>query len=350
MKIIKKSFIILIFFGYFFIFGRQLEPEISFIPLWVENVGSGKVVTGDINDEFIDFRLDGKFGYLNGRGEILFSENLLYGVAIDSDGFINYSSQNDVLVLKNNKGQFLTAIELSGYPYFISDRRFIISYDSNGISEIDHEGSVIWRTTFSSSISSLSASSSLIFVGTVDGRIILLDSTGRIVYSHNTRNSRINVVYGGSVSSDNEHMMTVTGIEPQVLTLWNKSGDEYQVEFTWSLSSELRRHAAVGFSDDGLFAYVEAEEEILLIELKNKKLYSVPMTGRLQSISFFGDSSLVYILGKDHEGSYLVILETDGSPLFYSRLAGNEVMLKKDLNKIILGIDKNLITYDLESL
>ncbi len=325
-----------------------MDPEVSFIPRWVENVESGK--PGDSNDGFLDFHLDGKFGYLNSKGEILFSENLLYGVAIDQNGFINYSRQNDVLVLKDNEGQFLTTIKLSGYPYFFSNRRFIISYDSNGISEIDRDGNIVWGLAFSSSISSLYVNSSLTFVGTVDGRIILLDSSGSVIYSHNTRSSRINVVYGGSVSSDGELMLTLTGIEPQLLTLWNKSGDDYQVQSTWSLSSELRRHAAAGFSDDGLYAYLEAEDELILIELKNKKLYSIPMTGRLQNIYFYGDSRLIYILGQDNSGPYLMISETDGNPLFYTRLLGKEVMLKKILNRIILGIDTNLIAYDLESL
>lgn len=350
MKIIKKSFIILIFLSYFFIFGRQLEPEISFIPRWVENTEIDDIKGGEVKDGLLDFHLDGKFGYLNRNGKVLFAENLLFGVAIDQSGFINYSKRNDLLVLKDTEGRFLNTIELSGYPFFSSNRRFIISYDSNGISEIDQEGSTIWGETFGSSISSVSVTNFLVFAGTVDGRIRLLDSAGNIIFSHDTKNSRINVVYGGSISSDGEFMLSITGIEPQFLTLWNKSGADYQVQSTWSLNSELRRHAVTGFSEDGLYAYVEAEEELLLIELNNKKIFSIPLTGRLQNINFYGDSRLVYILGQDNNGPYLMIFETDGNILFNTRLSGKDVILKKDLNRIILGIDKNLIVYDLESL
>ncbi len=350
MKIIKKSFIILIFLGYFFIFGQQLDPEISFIPLWVESLGTEEVRGMDVEDRFMNFRLDGKFGYLNSNGEVLFSENLLYGVAIDNNGYINYSRQNNVLVLKDMEGQFLSTVKLSGYPYFSARRRFVISNDSNGISEIAGEGGIVWKKAFSSSISSVSVTNSLTLIGTINGRIQLLESKGNVLFSHDSKGSRINVVYGGSVSLDGEVLITVTGIDPQLLSLWEKRGDGYQVQSTWSLSPELRRHAVTGFSDDGVYAYVEADNEVLIIELKNKKLHSVPMTGRLQNIYFYGKSSLIYILGKDESGPYIMISETDGNILFYQRLSGEEVMLKKNLNRIILGIDKNLIGYEMESM
>ena len=350
MKIIKKSFIILIFLSYFFIFGRQLESEISFIPLWVENIEFEGLVSEEIKENSIDFRLDDKFGYLDRNGRVLFVENLLFGVAIDQDGFINYSRQNEVLVLKDREGFFINTIDISGYPYFSGNRRFILSYDSNGISEIDHEGSLVWQKTFSSSITSLSVAGSFLFLGTVDGGIRLMDSSGSVVFDYITKNSRINVIYGGAVSSNGELMMTISGLEPQLLTLWTKDGSEYQEQITWSLQTELRRHAIAGISEDGLYAYVEIEEELLLIELKNKKLFSIPITGRLQNIYFNGNSELIYVLSQDSNGSYLLISETDGKKLFYNRLPGNGSMLKEGFGRIILGIDTNLISYGVESL
>jgi WD40 repeat protein len=350
LKLIGKIFIILIFFCYFFLFGRPLDPEISFSPLWVENLELKSVNPVGDEDYLIDFNLDGKFGYLDRNGSIIFSENLLYGVAIDQNGFISYSRQNDVLVLKDKEGLFINTINLSGYLYFSANRRFIISYDSNGISEIDKDGNIVWKKTFSSSISSVSADGSIVFVGTVDGRIRLIDLKGEILFFEDTRTSRINIVYGGAVSFNNDLMLTVTGIEPQLLSLWNKPGGNYQVQSSWVLADELRRHAVTGFSDDGLYGYVEAEGELLVLNLKHNKLHSIPMTGRLQNIIFPGDSGLIYMMGNDSDGLYLKILEPEGNCLFYSRLPGKEAMLRKDLNRIYIGIDESLIGYDMESM
>jgi len=307
--------------------------------------------TGDEkNGSLIDFSINGKFGYLNRNGNVLLSENLLYGVAIDSEGFISYSRQNNVLVLKDSEGIFVDTIDLSGYPFFSGNRRFVISYDSNSLSEIDMDGSVLWKKTFSSSLSAVSVTKTLVFAGTVDGRIRLIDLDGDILFFKDTRGSRMNIVYGGAVSSDDEIILTLTGIDSQLLTLWNKVDDDYQVQSTWSLTSELRRHAVAGFSNDGLFAYVEAEDELIIIGLKNKRLYSIPTTGRIQNIIFPGNSLLAYIMGRDSDGFYLIISEAEGNVLFYTRIPGEDVMLRKDGNRIIIGINNNIIGYEMESL
>jgi putative pyrroloquinoline-quinone-binding quinoprotein len=350
LKIIKNTIIILLGLGYFLIFGQILRPEISFTPQWINNLES-VVNDPDMKDNnFIGFNLNGKFGYINNSGKILFSDNILFGIAIDKLGFISYSRQNNVLVLKDREGMFIDTIETAGYPYFTDDRRFIINYDISGMSEIDVEGSILWKYNFGSSISSVSASESLVFIGTADGRFRLIDLTGEVVFSKDTKESRINIVYGGSISSNNEIILTVTGIEPQLLALWNKSGNEYQIDSSWSLNSDLRRNAVTGFSDDNLYAYLETDEELVLIELKNNNLISIPVTGRVQHLDFPGDSLLLYVLGQDERGYYMIISETDGNVLYRSRLSGNNVMLNNDIDKIILGIDKNIIGYTMGSM
>ncbi len=350
MKIIKNSFIILIFISYFLIFGKPLTPELSFIPVFVEDLELERIGSDTSEDSFINFELNGKFGYMDGKGGILFSENILYGVAVDKSGFINYSRQNNVLVLRDRDGHYVNRVDLAGYPFFTQERRFILSYYNNGISEIDQEGNILWRKTFSSSVSSVSATDSLTFVGTVDGSVRILNLDGDILFLEDTRASRINIVYGGSISLNSKNLVTVTGIEPQLLSLWISTGNSYDVEATWTLNSELRRHAVTGFSDDGLFAYVEADEELLFIELKTKKMYSIPISGRLQHLSLKGDSGLVHVLGLDQKGYYYIISELKGNILFNTRLSGDNVFLKKDGNRIIIGIENSLIGYDMVSM
>ena len=350
MKIIKRSFIILIFITYFFVFGRELPSEITYIPLWVEDLKKTDMFVRDGKQVPESFRLNGKFGYLYNNGKITYLEDLLYGVAADDNGFISYSRQNDVLVIRDIDGQFLNTIEIAGYPFFSGGRRFIISYDNNRISEIDGTGSIIWQKTFSSSITEVSAASSLVFIGTVDGKFRLIDSVGAVVFFHATKTSRINVVYGGSVSENGDHILTVSGVDPQLISHWSRNGDDFRIESTWRIDMELRRHAVTGFSDDDLFAFIEAEDELLLLELKKNKLISIEITGRLQHIDFPGSSELIHAVGRDDDGLYLVTAETDGNQLFYTRLAGTDIMFMRDQNRIILGIDSKLIGFDMESM
>ncbi len=350
MKIIKRFFIILILITYFFIFGRHLPSEITYVPLWVEDLKRADLFDRNSEQDPESFRLNGKFGYLYGNGKITYLDDLLYGVAIDETGFISYSRQNDVLVIRDTEGLFLNTIELAGYPFFSGNRRFIISYDNNRISEINTIGTIIWQKTFSSSITSVSAAESLLFIGTVNGEFRLMDLTGKVVFIHAGTTSRINVVYGGTVSENGNYILTVSGIDPQLIMFWGRNGDGYRIESTWSIDRELRRHAVTGFSEDGLFAFVEAEDELLLIELKKKKLNSIKITGRLQYIDFPGEAELIHSIGKDEDGLYLMTVETDGDQLFYTRLTGTDIMFKRDHKRIILGLDSKLIGFDLESM
>ena len=348
MKIIKRFFIILIFITYFFVFGRQLPPEITYVPLWVEDLKIADIFARNSDQTPESFRLNGKFGYLYNDGKITYMEDLLYGVAVDDNGFISYSRQNDVLVVRDIDGQFLNTIDLPGYPFFSGTRRFIISYDNNRISEINNAGTIIWQKTFSSSITEISAVPSLVFIGTADGKFCLIDSTGTVVFSHATKTSRINVVYGGTVSENGNYLLTVSGIDPQLISLWSKDSDGYRVDSSWEIEQELRRHAVTGFSDDGLFAFVEAEDELLFLEIKKNKVKSIQITGRLQNIDFPGSSELVHAVGRDDKGLYLITAEVDGDHLFHTRLAGTDILFRRDQNRIILGLDSTLIGFNVE--
>lgn len=350
MKIIKRFFIILIFITYFFVFGRHLPSEITYIPLWVEDLKITDIFARNSDQIPEPFRLNEKFGYLYNNGKITYMEDLLYGVAADGNGFISYSRQNDVLVIRDIDGRFLNTIDLAGYPFFSGNRRFIISYDNNRISEINNTGTIIWQKTFSSSITEISAVPSLVFIGTVDGKFSLIDSMGTVVFSHAIKTSRINVVYGGTVSENGDHILTVSGIDPQLISLWSRDSDGYRIDASWEIDQDLRRHAVTGFSDDGLFAFVEAEDELFFLELKKNKVKSIQITGRLQNIDFPGAYELVHVVGRDDNGLYFMATEIDGDQLFYTRLVGTDILFIRNQNRIILGIDSKLIGFDMESM
>jgi hypothetical protein len=347
LKIIKSVFIVVIFISYFYIFCRTLPPEISYTAVRVENINSSEVYHNTSGQDVMPFQLNGKLGYMDAEGKITYMENLLYGAAIDKNGFINYSKQNEVLVYKDNEGSFLNTVDIAGYPYFTESRRFIISYDSNETSEIDMESNILWHRTFASSLSSLSANESLVLIGTMDGRLQLINKFGNIVFAHDMKESRINVIYGGSVSADGENLLTISGIDPQIMTLWAFSDDNYYIEANWSLNSELRRSSITGFSDDGSFAYSEADGQLLLINLKNNRVHSIKMTGRIQNIDFPGKNELIHILFRDEEGYYLSVIENDGDSLYNIRLAGSNILLKRDADRVVFGINSSLITYNM---
>ncbi len=350
MKIIRRSFVVIILIIYFIIFGRVLPVEISIVPEWSANLDTISFSKPDPDSDPEPFRLGSRFGYIYSDGRISYLENLMYGVAIDGNGFINYSSQNDLLVVRDREGSFLNTISTPGYPFFSGGRRFIVFYDNSRISEIDEMGNLLWEKSFGSLITSVYGTQDYLFAGTVDGEFQILDGSGNTLFEYESRKSRINVIYGGSVSDNGEVLLILSGIDPQVVSLWVKEGDTYKVESRWAVDEEVRRQAALGFSEDGLYAFVEGENSFMIIDLKRKRLKSLELTGRLQTINFPGEDQLLYILGKDRDGYYLTGFEPNGIRLFFRRLDGDKVMFKKEPSMMVLGIDNRLFGFSLESM
>jgi len=58
-----------------------LTPEISFIPLWVQNMELA-LSGDDKNGKLIDFSINGKFGYLNRNGNVLLSKIFFMGLPL----------------------------------------------------------------------------------------------------------------------------------------------------------------------------------------------------------------------------------------------------------------------------
>ncbi len=350
MKVIKRSFFIVILVSYFFIFGRPLPVEISVVPEWSLDLNKSSFSDPDPDSSPGPFKLNDSFGYIYNDGRLTYLEKSMYGVAIDKNGFINYSRQNDLLVVRNSEGDFLNTITIPGYPFFSGGRRFIIFYDNSRISEIDESGALLWEKSFGALITSVHAVSGYIFVGTIDGKFQIMDNAGETLFTYADNKSRINVIYGGAVSDNGELFLTLSGIDPQVVSLWVKDNSSYRVESRWAVSEEVRRQASMGFSEDGQFAYVEAENTFLVVDLKKKRLKSINLSGRLQSVDFPGDDSLIHVLGKDDSGYYLTAFETSGNQLFFKRLDGEDIMFKKDSSVIVLGIGSRLFGFSVESM
>ena len=349
MRIINTILIIIVFSTYVIFFGRSLPEEITYSPLWVNDIDTPEMGGGD-SEGSIPFLLDGKIVYVSNSGKTIYSEDLLYGAAIDNHGFINYSRQNKVLVVKGSKGQFQNAVDQPGYPFFSGERRFIISYDNNSVGEFNLSGDVLWEKTYGSTLSSVSASDSLVFVSNTNGGIQVLSKSGENIFSKQIKSSRINIVYGGSVSDNGEYIVTVTGIDPKLISIWKDNGGNYKIDKTWTLSSEIRRNSLTGFSPDGLFAYIESEQEFFIIDLKRMKIHSKSLSGRIQYINFPGSSGLIQILGKNKDGYYLTVLEKDLNPLVYTSIRADDSALKIYNNKLLLGINHKIIAYNMEAM
>lgn len=347
MSIYKLSFILVL--AYVILLGRPVYEEISLEPGWSADMVSGSSGSFPVDSaDFIPFKFSGHFGYYLPSGKIPYNDEILYDTAIDEKGFINFSSINKNLILRSPDGSVTGMVEAVGYPFFSATRRFIISNDETSLTEVDVNGNILWSYNFGSLITDISASGSFVAAGTLNSGLKVLDNGGNEVFGYKPDYSRVNVIYGTAVSGDDNSILLISGIDPQMVILFSRKNSGYRIVYSKKLDEELRYQRRCGFSDDGLYAYFDNSSSISILDIKRKIIRSIPMDGILRAVVFEGDDELVYtaseIEGRVEFSGFL----PKGIRIFSFQLNGDAPYLWKDRSGIYVGLDNNLMKLNLE--
>lgn len=176
----------------------------------------------------------------------------------------------------------------------------------------------------------------------------VLDNGGNEVFGYKPDYSRVNVIYGTAVSGDDNSILLISGIDPQMVILFSRKNSGYRIVYSKKLDEELRYQRRCGFSDDGLYAYFDNSSSISILDIKRKIIRSIPMDGILRAVVFEGDDELVYtaseIEGRVEFSGFL----PKGIRIFSFQLNGDAPYLWKDRSGIYVGLDNNLMKLNLE--
>ena len=93
------SLLFFLFALYLVAFPKTLRPELILRPVFSIDI-EGEEGGGEFDSELsaVPFELEDTFGYVTEVGDLLHMERKLYGVAIDSDGFINSITSDPVFL------------------------------------------------------------------------------------------------------------------------------------------------------------------------------------------------------------------------------------------------------------
>lgn len=343
MKIVRRIIPVFVVLLYIIFFGRNIFPEISLLPAWIRNINTEEGLGIKNATGSFPFKVSGKFGYFLSDGTILYHDNVLYDVALDREGFINYSSINTHLVLKNSAGSITGMISTSGYPVFKGSKRFIISSDENMLTEIDEQGAKRWYVNFNSIITDVFATEKYLLVSTVNDGAVLWGPKNEKIFTYNPVTSRINTVYGSAVSTDGSHLVSVSGIDPQVFVLFSRKNSHYNMQYTFQFDKTLRHQLMCGFSRDGEYALVERAGRIVLVDVRKKRVTNFPFSGNLQLFDLEGEGKLLFIITAEKENVSLSAYKLTGERAFSFSLPGKELFFKKDGPSVYLGASEHLM-------
>ena len=198
------------------------------------------------------------------RGELASANN---------QNFIIYKRYGNYIDAYNNMGIIIWRTNTSIYPemapyaerivYHSSDNSKIQMFDfnNNPLSKHIQYGEIITDGAFALNTGDYIA-------GFSSGDIAYINRNGNLSFAISTILSEINIVKSVAISEYGSFALSVSGIRPEYMTLYDANGSTM-----WYLDTGLnrRRHVSSYVSEKSMFAYMLADRDIVLYTLNKGK-------------------------------------------------------------------------------
>lgn len=342
-RLLLITFLVLI--SYFFLFPYPLGKELHFRPVWVKKLEAGNPVKIPEKQPFTWFRTGDFFGYFDFSGDFYYVGRVFFDVALSNFGFVNFAKITENLVFIDKQNRFLFSFESYGYPVLADqgERIFTVNTDLCGIRELNREGELLWQKGFATPITTLSIREDYLLIGLLEGRFELIDREGLLEFEFTPAGSRIETILG---TAQIEGMLAViSGIDRQQLSVFEKKDQSFTPVFSLNLDTDFRREVMIDFSDDGRYLILEGSNELNVLYMKNNRLYSLPLSGRLKDFSTLDE--ILITLSATGGGT---IFQVSGLPnqLIYSELITTEDVFLRQINEhLFLAINGHLMRIDI---
>lgn len=362
--------VILLFCIYFFVLPIPLVQELVFIPRWALELSPDQVTRKTASDRIVAFRLGSLFGYADIDGELHYLDAILHDATISDSGFINYSKVTENVLIYGTHGELISGFHVYGYPILSEsgERLFIVKTDLSGIKEYTKTGEQLWEYDFGSLITSVSLNKTNTLIGLLNGAIHLLDKGGREIYSTVHSESRFPAVYGCVISQDSSLIAVVSGLDPQILTVFEKKDDqidtsnvvsgvasdaeppigvEYELRLRKELHSNYRREMRIGLLSQGDYLIFEGLEELLVLDIKNKRDNAVPHFGTVNALSGNEDTHIGALIYGNEDKVELIVFAPPNFLFLKESIPAGDVFVRQFEEHLILGCDNSLLRVDL---
>jgi len=358
---------------YIALFPRPMGKELLVKPLWTTRLPAAAPVAAAANaagqapaphtafirpaspgEKLLAFRLGDRFGFVGLDGTLHYLDNVRYGLALGTDRFVNYEQLSPRINVENPSGQVVASFAQDGYPVYLNDRLYVLSPDRSGISEYDKSGKLLWRHKAGSIITSVAAGVKLSVLGLLDGHIEIVDGTGTTVYRDAPTGSSIPIILGIAISAAEDRIAVVSGLEPQVLSIYERSGGQWTATQTRRLGSDFRRPVLVrALRGSGDFAF-EGSESVRIYSQQGRRLVSVPLSGSLHSLLGAGFDRLILAAAlSDTQSSAssgtaeVLLFLPDGRPVLRFRFPASTLYVSAEGSRQFWGVDDTIFESEL---
>lgn len=340
-----------ILIGYLGLFPIPLGKELLLVLQWTRSIDepfspSGSQSPQSAKEKATGFLLGKTIGYLSQAGDLIYREPVLHSAVVTDRGFINYSAIPRNLVVKDPTGNFLSTLNIEGYPFVRKERLFVLATDGCGVAEVTFEGEVLWKRDFNQLITSMDAGSNTVAIGLWDGTLILLGSKGEELFHEKLTQDPYSVVYLTSLTKDDRMMGVVFGLKPQRGIVWEKTPAGYKRVRSFQLSSDFRRPMQ-GILDPHTQRFViEDTEGIFIAGRAKEEDAKIILNERTDAIASSPIDKLLLFSTQQDENRRIVGITHKGKKVFLKSLSVQEPFwFHSEEGHFFLGFKRKIVKY-----
>jgi hypothetical protein len=342
-----------VFAGYFIAAARPLETETVLKPEWYASVETGFPMdsAADAAQRLTPFQLAGRFGYVDDAGRFLINREQKGYVSMSPSYWSEYTSIPASLDIMTPGGtEAFTIDNPGGYPLFLDGRLFVLGKDQCSVSAYSSSGALEWTYESAAPITDMDAAGGLVLLGSLDGAIELLGSSGQRVFYFVPGGSRLEVILGCRISRDGSLLAVVSGIDEQRFLLLEKSGNSYNTVYHEFLGVGFRRGIQMAFIGGDSYCIFECEGGAAIANTRgNRNIRRIKISGDIIDIA--DTPQLVFCVsspGSDKKN--LTAISLDGGLIMNAPFKSGETFLYPGSGGVILGGGKVIASFSLDEI
>jgi hypothetical protein len=349
---------LLAFVAFVFITPAPIPMETVLKPVWITSLGSNNPIflgadsqRPKNNEALLPFILGNRFGYVGEDGNFGINQIRNGYISLSDDHWAEYESTPSIIQVMNPMNETVFSIEAPrGYPMFLDNRVFIVGSEQNFISAINDRGEKLWTYDFSSPVTCVDAAGRYLLTGTLDGEVILLNSSGVPAFApFEPGGSRLSVILGCAISKDASRFALVSGIDEQRFLYLERSGDTYKVIYHEFLGSGFRRPVHIGFIDNDSKIVFEREGGLGIYSIGGRGSVSIAMEGEIAALDDSGDDGFLFVItSQGPDEKRLISIRYPGIIVNEAPFRSGSVFLLRRNKRLYLGGDLSMAAFELE--
>jgi len=360
---------------YIFIAPRHIPIETVLKPRWITSIETNypdrsmPVRLGDFSSAesecFLPFTLGNRFGYVSDSGKFTVNQIRNNFISMSESAWAEYEAvPSTVLVMSPMNENLLTIENPKGYPLFLDKHIFIVGNEQNYITAMGIDGKEQWTYDFPAPITCVDASDGYLLAGTLDGTVVLLDSSGIPVFTpFEPGGSRLSVVLGCAISSDATQLAIISGIDRQRFLLLEQagseprssravggvSGDTYRVIYHEFLTDGFRRPVRISFVDNDTKIIYEREGGLGIYNISSRTSISVNLEGEIEILDNSGEDGFLFVItSQGPKEKRFIAIRYPGSIVNETPFRSDNAYLARRGRQLYLGGDSLLASFELE--